>query len=199
MGNDECRMKSAEERAMIAIGEAPPSSSKPFDIRRFVIRNSWALLLVSCAYPGGDYQGYMTKSYSVRGGTYHPMGVDEAIYHVESGTASWYDESSFFGLKRGQTSLGEKVMPWHLIAAHKTLPLPCMVEVTNLQNGRAVKCRVNDRGPFIGDRIIDLSPRAAKKIGFKDEGLAEVEVKVLSVGDGSYKRSAKKKWFFGLF
>jgi len=141
----------------------------------------------------------MNKSYSVRGGTYHPMGVDEAIYHVESGTASWYDESSFFGLKRGQTSLGEKVMPWHLIAAHKTLPLPCMVEVTNLQNGRAVKCRVNDRGPFIGDRIIDLSPRAAKKIGFKDEGLAEVEVKVLSVGDGSYKRSAKKKWFFGLF
>jgi rare lipoprotein A len=141
----------------------------------------------------------MTKSYSVRGGTYHPMGVDEAVYHVESGTASWYDESSFFGLKRGQTSLGEKVMPWHLIAAHKTLPLPCMVRVTNLENGKSVKCRVNDRGPFIGDRIIDLSPRAAKKIGFKDRGLAEVEVKVLSVGDGSYKRTAKKKWFFGLF
>ena len=141
----------------------------------------------------------MTKSYSVRGGTYHPMSVDEAVYHVESGTASWYDESSFFGLKRGQTSLGEKVMPWHLIAAHKTLPLPCMVRVTNLRNGKSVKCRVNDRGPFIGERIIDLSPRAAKKIGFKDQGLAEVEVKVLSVGDGSYKRTAGKKWFFGLF
>ena len=173
--------------------------SPSFDIRKFALRHCWILLLASCAYPGGDYKGYMTKSYSVRGGTYHPMPVDEAIYHVESGTASWYDESSFFGLKRGQTSLGEKVMPWHLIAAHKTLPLPCMVQVTNLQNGKSVKCRVNDRGPFIGDRIIDLSPRAAKKIGFRDEGLAEVEVKVLSVGDGSYKRTAKKKWFFGLF
>jgi rare lipoprotein A len=192
-------MKDSEERVMIAEGEAARSSSKPFDIRKFVIRNSWVLLLASCAYPGGGYQGYMTRSYSVRGGNYQPMSVDEAIYHVESGTASWYDESSFFGLKRGQTSLGEKVMPWHLIAAHKTLPLPCMVQVTNLQNGKSVKCRVNDRGPFIGDRIIDLSPRAAKKIGFKDQGLAEVEVKVLSVGDGSYKRTAKKKWFFGLF
>ena len=184
---------------MIAASEAPRSSSKPFDIRKFVIRHSWLLLLASCAYPGGDYEGYMTKSYSVRGGTYHPMEVDEALHYQETGTASWYNESSFFGLKRGQTSLGEKVMPWHLIAAHKTLPLPCMVEVTNLQNGKSVKCRVNDRGPFIGDRIIDLSPRAAKKIGFRDQGLAEVEVKVLSVGDGRYKKSAKRKWFFGLF
>lgn len=192
-------MSGAEERVRIATSEATPSSSKPFDIREFLIRNSWLLLLASCAYPGGDYKGYMTKSYSVRGGTYHPMGVDEALHYQENGTASWYNESSFFGLKRGQTSLGEKVMPWHLIAAHKTLPLPCMVEVTNLQNGKSVKCRVNDRGPFIGDRIIDLSPRAAKKIGFKDEGLAEVEVKVLSVGDGGYKRTVKKKWFFGLF
>ena len=62
-----------------------------------------------------------------------------------------------------------------------------------------MKCRVNDRGPFIGDRIIDLSPRAAGKLGFKEQGLAQVEVKVLSVGDGGYKRSAKKKRFFGLF
>lgn len=157
------------------------------------------LSLASCAYPGGDYEGYMDRSYTVRGSRYQPMDVEQAIYHVESGTASWYDESRFFGLKRGQTSLGEKVMPWHLIAAHKTLPLPCMVEVTHLENGKSVKCRVNDRGPFIGDRIIDLSPRAAKKIGFKDQGLAEVEIRVLSVGDGDYKRSARKKWFFGLF
>jgi rare lipoprotein A len=193
-------MKCAEEsRGILSGTEDCPSLHRLFDIRKFVLRHAWILLLASCAYPGGDYRGYMTKSYSVRGGTYHPMGVDEAVYHVESGTASWYDESSFFGLKRGQTSLGEKVMPWHLIAAHKTLPLPCMVRVTNLENGKSVKCRVNDRGPFIGDRIIDLSPRAAKKIGFRDQGLAEVEVKVLSVGDGGYKRTAKKKWFFGLF
>lgn len=171
----------------------------PIAGRRWWLRLFPFLLLASCAYPGGDYPGYQKKSYHVRGQTYYPMDVEQAIYHVESGTASWYDESSFFGLKRGQTSLGEKVMPWHLIAAHKTLPLPCMVKITNLENGRSVKCRVNDRGPFIGDRIIDLSPRAAGKIGMKDQGLAEVEVKVLSVGDGDYKRSAKRKWFFGLF
>lgn len=158
-----------------------------------------AILLVSCARPGGDYAGYMTRSYTVRGQTYHPMSVDEALHYEDYGTASWYDESSYFGLKRGQTSLGEKVMPWHLIAAHKTLPLPCLVKVTNVDNGRSVKCRVNDRGPFIDDRIIDLSPRAAKKLGFRDQGLATVEIKVLSVGDGSYERSGRKKWFFGLF
>lgn len=156
-------------------------------------------LLASCAQPRGHYNGYMTRSYTVRGQTYHPMGVDQALHYGEIGTASWYDESSFFGLKRGTTSLGEKVMPWHNIAAHKTLPLPCVVKVTNLDNGRSVKCRVNDRGPFIGNRIIDLSPRAAKKIGFRDQGLATVEVEVLSVGDGKYKRKRKKKWFFGLF
>lgn len=156
------------------------------------------LLLASCARPGG-YDGYMTRSYTIRGQTYHPMSVEQALHHHETGIASWYDESSFLGLKRGNTSLGEKVMPWHLIAAHKTLPLPCLVKVTNLENGKSVKCRVNDRGPFIGDRIIDLSPRAAKKIGFRDQGLAPVEVEVLSVGDGSYKRKPKKKWFFGLF
>lgn len=141
----------------------------------------------------------MTRSYTIRGQTYHPMGVDEALYYQETGTASWYNESSFFGLKRGQTSIGEKVYPWHHIAAHKTLPLPCVVKITNLENGKSVKCRVNDRGPFIGNRIIDLSPRSAKKIGFRDQGLAEVEVEVLSVGDGRHKRKKRKKWFFGIF
>ena len=158
-----------------------------------------AVVLASCAHPGGEHEGYMTRSYTVRGQTYHPMGVEEAIHWKEVGTASWYDESSLLGLKRGNTSLGEKVMPWHVIAAHKTLPLPCKVKVTNLENGRSVKCRVNDRGPFIDGRIIDLSPRAARKLGFRDQGLTTVEVEVLSVGDGKYKRKRRRKWFFGLF
>ncbi|MFM2242839.1 MAG: hypothetical protein RLZ97_1694 [Verrucomicrobiota bacterium] len=102
-------------------------------------------------------------------------------------------------LIRGTTSLGEKVMPWHNIAAHKTLPLPCVVKVTNMENGKSVKCRVNDRGPFIGDRIIDLSPRAAKKIDFYDQGLTTVQVEVLSVGDGPYKRKPPRKRFLGIF
>ena len=114
---------------------------------------------------------------------------------TERGTASWYGP----GFHSASTSLGEPYDMYAMTAAHKTLPIPCYAEVTNLRNGRKVVVRINDRGPFVGDRIIDLSPRAAGKIGMKDQGLAEVEVKVLSVGDGDYKRSAKRKWFFGLF
>lgn len=134
----------------------------------------------------------------MRGQTYHPMSVEQAIHHQEVGTASWFNESKLLGLKRGNTAIGEKVMPWHKIAAHKTLPLPCVVKVTNLENGKSVTCRVNDRGPYIGDRIIDLSPRAAKKIGFYGQGLTTVEIEVLSVGDGNYKRKKRRK-FLGIF
>ena len=141
-------------------------------------------LLASCGYPGG-YDGYMTRSYTVRGQSYQPMSVSDALDYDETGTCSWYNESKFFGLKRGTTSLGEKVMPWHLIGAHKTLPLPCMVKVTNVENGRSVKIRINDRGPFIPNRILDVSPRAAKKLGFYDQGLVTTRVQVISVGDGS--------------
>lgn len=151
------------------------------------------MMIVSC---GPSYEGYMKRSYSVRGGRYHPMSVERALTHTEEGVGSWYDESKFFGLKRGNTSLGEKVMPWHISAAHKTLPLPCVVKVTNLSNGKSLKMRVNDRGPFIPGRVIDVTPRAASKLGFKKQGLTRVRVEVVSVGDGKHKRKAKKKsWF----
>ena len=151
-------------------------------------------LLASCARPGG-YEGYQNRSYTVRGQSYQPMGVDEALDFEETGTCSWYNESKFFGLKRGTTSLGEKVMPWHLIGAHKTLPLPCLVKVTNVENGKSVKIRINDRGPFIPGRVLDVSPRAAKKLGFYGQGLTTTHMEVISVGDGSYKRK-KRRWFF---
>lgn len=163
----------------------------------FLLLALTALLFPSCAYPGG-YRGYQTRGYNTRGEHYQPMSVEEALNYQESGVASWYDESSFLGLKRGTTSLGEKVMPWHLIGAHKTLPLPCMVRVTNLQNGRKVKLRINDRGPFIAGRLLDVSPRAARKLGFSEKGLTRVHVEVLSVGDGSYERKRSRKWFFGI-
>ena len=86
-------------------------------------------------------------------------------------------------------------MPWHLIGAHKTLPLPCLVKVTNVENGKSVKVRINDRGPFISNRVLDVSPRAAKKLGFYDDGLTTTRMEVISVGDGSYKRK-KRKWLF---
>lgn len=151
-----------------------------------------ACLLVSC---GGGYKGYMTRPYTIRGVHYQPLSVDRALHYREEGIGSWYDESKFFGLKRGNTSLGEKVMPWHISAAHKTLPLPCVVKVTNLTNGEKLKMRVNDRGPFIPGRIIDVTPRAARKLGFKKQGLTRVRVEVVSIGDGKYKRKARRGWW----
>jgi rare lipoprotein A len=87
-------------------------------------------------------------------------------------------------------------MPWHLTGAHKTLPLPCLVKVTNLENGKSVKLRINDRGPFIAGRHLDVTPRAAKKLGFKHKGLTTTRLEVLSVGDGFYKRKKKRSFFF---
>ena len=126
-----------------------------------------ALLLVSCGSP--DYSGYQTRGYNIRGQHYQPMSVERALHYSEEGVASWYDESKFFGLKRGNTSLGERVGRFDISGAHKTLPIPCRVKVTNLYNGKVLKMRLNDRGPFIAGRIIDVTPRAASKLGFKDD------------------------------
>ncbi|MGA0846426.1 MAG: septal ring lytic transglycosylase RlpA family protein [Luteolibacter sp.] len=150
------------------------------------------LLLGACARPSG-YAGYMTRSYTIRGESYRPMSVERALHFEETGICSWYDESKWFGLKRGNTSLGENVMPWNLTGANKTLPLPCQITVTNLENGRSVKLRINDRGPFIPGRHLDVTPRAAKKLGFKEQGLTRTHIRVISVGDGRYKRK-KRRW-----
>ncbi len=150
-------------------------------------------VVVSCA--GHDYKSYQTKSYTIRGEKYQPLGVEEALTYSDEGIASWYNESKFFGLIRGNTSLGEKVGRFDISGAHKTLPIPCRVKVTNLENGKSLKMRLNDRGPFIPGRIIDVTPRAAAKLGFKKQGLARVRVDVLSVGDGKYQRKAKEQGF----
>ena len=71
-------------------------------------------------------------------------------------------------------------------AAHKTLPLGTTVKVINLDNGRSVILRVNDRGPYVGDRVLDCSKGAAIKLGFKDLGTANVKIEVLEWGDGVY-------------
>jgi rare lipoprotein A len=148
------------------------------------------VLLVSCG--GGGHKGYLARSYTVKGVRYHPLSVDQALRYRETGIASWYDESSFLGFKRGNTSLGEKVGRFDVSGAHKTLPLPCRVKVTNLENGKSLKLRLNDRGPFVAGRIIDLTPRAAKKLDFKGKGLTRVRVECLSVGDGKYKKKRSK-------
>ena len=154
-------------------------------------------LFVSCG--GGGYEGYQKFGYSIRGIYYQPISVEAALDYSEVGEASWYDESKFFGLVRGNTSLGEKIYPYEISGAHKTLPIPCRVKVTNLENGKTLKMRLNDRGPFIPGRIIDVTPRAADKLGFKKDGLAQVRVEVLSVGDGKYTRKATRRGGFSLW
>jgi len=88
---------------------------------------------------------------------------------------------------KGTTAIGEKLGSGSRSAAHKTLPLPCKIRVTNLENGRSAVLRVNDRGPFIGDRILDVTTPVAKDLGFYRKGLARVRIEVLSVGDGKYR------------
>jgi rare lipoprotein A len=93
--------------------------------------------------------------------------------YVERGVASWYGP----GFHKIRTSTGELYDMYGMTAAHKTLPLPAYVRVTNLQNGRSVVVRVNDRGPFVGNRIIDLSYTAAAKLDMLRNGTAMVEVR----------------------
>ena len=112
------------------------------------------------------------KSYRVRGKTYHPMR--SAVGYSETGIASWYGSES-----GNRTAMGTRFNPQGLTAAHKTLPLPTKVRVTNLRNGRSVNVVVNDRGPFKKGRIIDLSHGAAKKIGLDKQGLGKVRVEYL--------------------
>ena len=113
---------------------------------------------------------YKANPYTVLGKTYFPL--QESKTYVASGTASWYG-TKFHGQN---TAIGEVYDLYGMSAAHKTLPLPSYVRVTNLDNNRSVILRVNDRGPFYSDRIIDLSYAAAKKLGYAEIGTARVKV-----------------------
>jgi rare lipoprotein A len=114
------------------------------------------------------------KSYVVFGKRYYPM--KSAAGYREKGIASWYG-NKFHGR---QTAIGERYDMYQMTAAHKTLPLPSYAEVTNLNNGRKIIVRVNDRGPFHGSRIIDLSYSAAKKLDIIGQGTGQVEVRAIS-------------------
>jgi rare lipoprotein A len=110
--------------------------------------------------------------YTVKGITYYPH-VDLA--YDETGPASWYGEAF-----QGQyTANGEVYDLNQITAAHRTLPLPSIVEVVNLQNDRAIRVRVNDRGPFADGRIIDVSRRVAQLLGFERSGTTMVRVRIL--------------------
>ena len=144
-----------------------------------------AIGLTGCGSSG--YKGYKTKPYTIRGVRYHPIEPRQALDFRETGVASWYDEGGFLGIGRKDTALGEPYRAGAKAGAHKTLPIPCRVKVVNLENGRSTKIRINDRGPFIAGRTLDVTKGVAKDLGFEDSGLTRVSIEVLSVGDGKYK------------
>lgn len=120
--------------------------------------------------PTSNAGGCCNKPYKVRGRTYYPL--PSAVGYRETGKASWYGAES-----GNRTASGERFNPRMLTAAHKTLPIPSRVRVTNLHNGRHVDVLINDRGPFESHRLIDLSKAAAERIGMR--GIGEVRVEHL--------------------
>lgn len=144
-----------------------------------------ALLLAACGTTGGggDSPAYgaggrykVGSPYEVAGIWYYPQ--EDPLYD-ETGIASWYGPG-FAGRK---TANGEIFDPGLVTAAHKTLPMPVNVRVTNLENGKSIVARVNDRGPFKPGRIIDMSAKGAELLGFKSQGMARVRVQFLGVAD----------------
>nr|WP_136252495.1 septal ring lytic transglycosylase RlpA family protein [Ningiella ruwaisensis] len=121
------------------------------------------------------YNVWNSRPYEVLGGYYTPLLTGKG--YAEEGYASWYGQK-FHG---HTTANGETFDMFSLTAAHKTLPLPSFVQVTNLENNKSAVIRVNDRGPFHDDRIIDLSYAAAKKLGFHNKGVTKVKVEVIHV------------------
>ena len=129
----------------------------------------------------GSYK--VGRPYQIEGTWYYPA---ENFKYVETGVSSWYGPK-FHGRK---TANGETYNMNDLTAAHRTLPLPSMVRVINLNNGRSLKLRVNDRGPFARGRIIDVSRRAAQLLGFQRAGTAKVRIEIIADESQQLKMAA---------
>lgn len=148
-----------------------------------------ALALSACAggnfRPVSDAPVRIGPPYTVGGKTYTPAAA--STYDV-LGYASWYGNES-----GSRTANGEHFRPGWITAAHTTLPLPTYVEVTALDTGRRIIVRVNDRGPFAQNRIIDLSRGAAEQLGIKAQGHAPVRVRRIEPGESDRKRLREGK------
>ena len=126
--------------------------------------------------------------YNVGGVWYYP---ERDLTYDKTGIGSWYGDE-FAGRL---TANGEIFDPENITAAHKTLPMPSVVRVTNLDNGKSLVVRVNDRGPFVPGRIIDLSRESARLLGFKEAGIAKVRVQLLAEQSLRLEELAKKGQF----
>ncbi len=127
---------------------------------------------VAATGPGPHFK--VGQPYRILGKWYYPEFV---TYYEAEGIASWYG-ASYHGRR---TANGEIYDMDALTAAHPTLPLPSVVRVTNLENGKALLLRVNDRGPFLKSRLIDLSRAAARELDFEEQGLTKVHVEYLGI------------------
>lgn len=126
-------------------------------------------------------KGLKMKPYTVRGVRYRPMSVEQALQYTETG------EASFYGQVGSRSASGEILRAGTCYAAHRTLPMPCTVRVTNISNGKSCEVRVIDRGPFHKRRIIDLSREVGRRIGMNPYGTGQVKVEVISIGKGEDK------------
>lgn len=124
------------------------------------------------------------RTYTINGRSYTP---EESFDHVETGRASWYGP----GFDGKPTANGEIFDSDAMTAAHRTLQLPSIVRVTNVGNGRSAIVRVNDRGPYHGDRVLDVSEAAAEELGFRDIGIAYVRIEVLEEASREVARLAQ--------
>ncbi|MDR1922665.1 MAG: septal ring lytic transglycosylase RlpA family protein [Candidatus Adiutrix sp.] len=149
---------------------------------RFILTLLMAVSLCGCAF-GPKRSG---KSYVIKGQRYYILASAEGF--KEKGQASWYGEP-FHGRK---TASGEVYDMNKISAAHKTLPLHTWVEVTNLDNKKVMTMRINDRGPFIKGRVIDLSRAAAQEMGMLRAGLARVSLKAIT-GEQARRLAAEEK------
>ena len=123
--------------------------------------------------PRGGGRDQTGQPYKVKGRWYYPK---EDKKYVKVGHASWYGEA-FHGRL---TANGEVYDQYAISAAHQSLPLPSFIHVTNLDNGRTLVVRVNDRGPFVGDRLLDLSYGAAARLGIVEDGVVRVKIELIN-------------------
>ena len=139
-----------------------------------------------------DYNKKTVKPYYKVGNPYSINGIKyipkEDPNYFEEGIASWYGPK-FDGKL---TANGEIFDQYALTAAHRTLPIPSLVKVTNLDNNRSIVLRINDRGPFVGDRIIDLSYKSAQLLGIIKKGTGKVRVEIIDYGEHLLNNNSKK-------
>lgn len=145
----------------------------------------WMAIMAGCASTSNNTTYHNPDSYVVAGHRYHVLKDNTGF--TQTGLASWYGRK----FQGNPTSSGEPYDMYAMTAAHKRLPIPTRVRVTNLNNGRQVVVRINDRGPFHGNRVIDLSYAAAKKLGMIGHGTTRVRIESLTPVTAAHKPTHK--------